>query len=153
MRKRLIIALNVLLNVSLVFLLFSSQVETIRGKIIKAEIYYMNFMAETPIAVDSCYKVFRYMPKDSLITDSRTLTRLNDLINNLKIKHKKTNYNFRIACLLIMENGDSNQLCLNIMGGIRYNKTNMKDSEELFYFFNNLLYSDSLSRHFWNKPK
>lgn len=153
MQRRLKIAVNGLLKVSLVFLLFPSQVETNRGKIIRAEIYYMGFMVETPVAVDSCYKVFGYMHNDTVITDSTTLIQLSDLINNMKIKHKKTHHNFRIACLLIMENGDSNQLCLNTMGGVRYNKTTMKDSEELFYFFNNLLYSDSLSKHFWNKPK
>ena len=154
MKKNLKKVLSGLLKVSFIILITSSYSGCNKQpQIQRLEIYYLHFMTSTMLPVDSCFKIFHYNHQDTLIVNSKVLKNLNSIIGNLEPAQNNFHHDFRIACLLIMENGDSNQLCLNTMGGIRYNKTNMKDSEELFYFFNNLLYNDSLSKHFWNKPK
>ena len=102
------------------------------------------------LPVDSCYKVFHYDHMDTVLRNQKDLEDISKVIGNLKVAENNVSLDLRIACLICMENGDTNRLCLNTRGGIKYNKVVMQDSEELFYIFNKLLYADSISKSYWS---
>ena len=87
---------------------------------------------------------------DTVLRNRKDLDDISKAIGNLKVEDNNVSLDLRIACLICMENGDTNSLCLNTRGGVKYNKDVMQDSEELFYVFNKLLYADSISKSYWN---
>ncbi len=120
------------------------------NKIQRIEVSYLHFLSSTMLPVDSCYKVFHYDHMDTVIRNQKDLEDISKAIGNLKVAENNVSLDLRIACLICMENGDTNRLCLNTRGGIKYNKVVMQDSEELFYIFNKLLYADSISKSYWS---
>lgn len=131
----------------LIIILLSSCTD---DKIQRIEISYLHFTSSTMLPVDDCYKIFHYDHMDTVITDRICLENISKAINNLKVEKNNESLDLRIACLICMESGDTNRLCLNTRGGVKYNKGIMQDSEELFNIFNNLLYSDSTSKSYWD---
>jgi len=91
------------------------------------------------------------MLHDTIIENQEVLTKIYNQILKLKPIENNRNMDYRIACALFMENGDTNVICLSTFGGIKYNKQTMEDSKELFLLFNELLYGDSLSRSYWSR--
>ena len=131
----------------LIVVLFSSCAH---DKIQRIEISYLHFSSSTMLPIDSCYKIFHYEHMDTVIRDRKDLEEISKAIDNLKVEKNNVSLDLRIACLICMENGDTNRLCLNTRGSVKYNKDVMQDSEELFYIFNNLLYADSTSKSYWS---
>jgi hypothetical protein len=102
--------------------------------------------------VDSCHKLFHYERlHDTIIENQEVLNEIYNQIQRLKPIENNSNMDYRITCALFMDNGDTNVICLSTFGGIKYNKQTMEDSKELFLLFNELLYSDSLSKSYWSR--
>lgn len=144
---------NGLLSISLTIILLISIIGCSNDKVVKSEIYYLDFGLNTTHAVDSCHKLFHYDMHlhDTIIENQEVLNEIYYQIQRLKPIENNSNMNYRIACALFMENGDTNVICLSTFGGIKYNKQTMEDSKELFLLFNELLYSDSLSKSYWSR--
>lgn len=121
----------------------------------KIEIIYLPKDLNTPISIDSCYKMYNYhyLMSDTIIKNTDFNRKLQIEINRLETdkSNSSKSIDFRIACLIIMENGDTNRLGLNTLGGIKYNDIVMKDSPNLFYLFDITLYKNRSNWLFYEK--
>jgi hypothetical protein len=94
-------------------------------------------------AISNCEDIFQYRPvlKDTVINDKEFICNFVRNINKLEKSNEPINYDFRVACLIVLKSGKHPQkLCLGEGYTTVFNDILMKDNANLFKLLDETLY-------------
>ena len=155
--KKLIIKNIGLPNIKIVFSILFILLFTYcnqRNSIKYIRFIYLDKTTLTPIIIDSCKNIYHYKSiKDTTIYDREIIDTLSSILDDLEpIVNDYNRIDYRLICMIILENGDTTGFCTGGFDGIRYNKEYV-NSPRLFKLINKILYSDSIFISSPKKPK
>ncbi|MCF8358428.1 MAG: hypothetical protein K9H26_06690 [Prolixibacteraceae bacterium] len=129
----------ILLFILCVFLGFSC----VDKKIEAVKIVYLPEGLNVITAIDSCDKIYDHstLLRDTIIEDEIFIRHLYKTINSLnRLDTSCSNYDFRIRCILKMEDGTKKVLCIGEYFGTVYDGKLYEDSPELFKLIKETIY-------------
>jgi hypothetical protein len=99
----------------------------------------------TAHAISECDNILLYTEVliDTVITDTKTISRFIKLVNELEESNDSINADYRIICLIFLkENKSPKRICFGEGWLIDYEGVIMKDDANLFNFLDELLYNE-----------